>query len=136
MGTHNVKWSGAVLKREDEDRRLVTGIVLEPDEVDTQSDTVSPETIELAAFRFLASYNKATRLGRDHEVFGEGIHLVESWIARSDQLIGGQPVKKGSWLITVHVADLQVWQTIRSGGITGFSIGGTGNRTRVGSPLG
>ena len=130
MGTHDLSWEAPILK-EDEDRRLVTGIVLEPDEVDTQADTVTAATIERAAFRFLAQYNQATRLGRGHAVFGEGIHLVESWVTKADQVIGGESVKAGSWVITVHVTDPQIWQTIRAGGITGFSIGGTGTRRPV-----
>lgn len=110
----------------EEERRLVTGIVLEPDEVDAHNDTVSMEEIENAAYNFLSDFNRSTQLGFMHKMFGEiGVRLVESWISRSDQVLGGAPVKKGSWVITVKVEDDRLWKRIKEGQITGFSIGGT-----------
>lgn len=109
----------------DEDKRLVTGIVLEPDEVDAHNDTIPADVIEKAAYSFLARYNRGTRLGVMHKIFGEiGIELVESFIAREDTEMGGQPVKKGSWLMTVKILEDSMWQKVKNGEITGFSIGG------------
>ncbi len=109
----------------DEEKRLVTGIVLEPDEIDAQKDTISPDVIELAAHDFLADYNNRTKMGLMHKVFGDiGVELVESWIAREDGEMNGSPVKKGSWLMTVKVLTNTLWKKIKDGEITGFSIGG------------
>jgi hypothetical protein len=33
-------------------------------------------------------------------------------------------VKKGSWLMTVHVSSDKTWRDVKDGKITGFSIGG------------
>jgi len=100
-------------------------VVLEPDEVDAQKDTVDVEAIERAAYRFLANYNRATQLGVLHTIFGEnGIDLVESWTAKTDFKLGKEMVKKGTWLMSVKVLDDVLWKKVKKGEITGFSIGG------------
>lgn len=108
-----------------EDRRIITGIVLEPDTVDAQDDTISSEVIEKAAHDFLSRYNLSTQLGEQHTFFGVGVNLVESYIAPSDLTIGTESVKKGSWILSVHVEDDEIWRKVKEGEITGFSIGGT-----------
>jgi len=109
----------------DGEKRLVTGVVMEPDEVDSQGDTTDPDAIERAGHNFLAKYNRETQLGLLHKMFGEiGVELVESWITPEVMTIGNQKVKKGSWLMTVRVKDDVLWRKIKNGEITGFSIGG------------
>lgn len=113
-----------IIKRDD-DQRIVTGIVLEPDEVDAHNDTISPEVIEEAAHKFLARFNRGTKLGVMHNIFGEiGVELVESFISRESMEINGKKVKKGSWIITVKIFDDLIWKKVKDGSITGFSIGG------------
>lgn len=113
------------IQKMDVEKQLVTGIVLEPDEIDAHKDTVKEETIERAAHRFLARYNQATKMGYMHSMFGSiGVELVQSWIAHEPTVINGKPVKKGSWLMTVKVTSKQLWERIKRGEITGFSIGG------------
>ena len=109
----------------DEEERLVTGIVLEPNEVDAQNDTISEESIKAAAYKFVSRYNKGTQLGFMHKAFGNlGISLVESWVAREGLVMNDSKVKKGSWLMTVHVTNEKLWARIKEGKVTGFSIGG------------
>jgi hypothetical protein len=114
----------------DEERRLIYGVVLEPGVVDAQKEWERPETIERAAHRFLAAYNVETELGIQHKVFGDlGLELVESYVAPQDldfdgALVGDAVIRKGSWVLVVHVTDDALWQTVKDGGITGFSMGG------------
>jgi hypothetical protein len=116
---------GMPIAKVDKDKQLVTGIVLEPDTVDAQGDTIDREAIERAAHNFLAKYNRETEMGLLHQVFGEiGVELVESYLAPIDLEIGGQSVKEGTWLMTVRVKDEKLWKKIKSKEITGFSIGG------------
>lgn len=122
----DVKWGCEFIAKSEDDKQIVTGIVLEPDEVDLQNDTISPDEIEAAAHRFLSRYNRLTKMGLMHQMFGDiGVELVESWIAREDTTMGGAPVKKGSWLMSVHVTSKALWGKVKDGAITGFSIGGT-----------
>jgi len=124
-------WLIPVIKT-DEDEKIVTGIVLEPDEVDAQGDTISKEAIKEAAHKFLSKFNKDTELGFMHKAFGDlGMGLIESWVAREDSDFGGSPVKSGSWLMSVQVSDNEkLWEKIKSGEIAGFSIGGVARVSR------
>jgi len=113
-----------IVKSEDE-KRLVTGIVLEPNVVDAHNDIISPETIEKTAHQFLARFNRNTELGVMHKLFGEnGLELVQSWIAPHDLNMNGVGVRKGTWLMTVKVLDDGQWRKVKAGELTGFSIGG------------
>lgn len=114
------------IAKRDDAQRIVTGIVLEPDVVDAQNEWVSVEEIEKAAHAFMRGYRETTKLGIMHEVFEDiGVHLVESYIAPVDFSLPGGDVKVGSWVMSVYVEDDDLWQSIRDGGITGFSIHGT-----------
>ena len=107
------------------EERLVTGVVLEPNVVDAHSDFESEQTIKEAAHGFLHKYNRQSALGLGHRVFGSiGVDLVESYIAPQDMTLGGEGVKKGSWIMTVKIHDDSIWNMVKSGDITGFSIGG------------
>lgn len=103
----------------------MTGIVLEPDEVDSQGDTIDASEVRKAAHLFLRRYNEGTTLGLMHQEFEDiGIRVVESYIAPIDFELGGQSVKKGSWVMTIHVISDDIWVRIKDGELTGFSIGG------------
>lgn len=107
------------------DKRLVTGIVLEPNEVDAHGDFERESIIEKAAHEFLALYNKATKLGIQHTMFGDvGVDLVESWIAPVDLNLNGHGIKKGTWIMTMKVHNDETWRKVKAGKITGLSIGG------------
>lgn len=122
----DISWEIPLCKVDDEER-IVTGIVLEPNTVDAQGDIVSPDTIKEAAYSFLKRYNKKTQLGVMHKMFGDlGISLVESWIAKSDHTMNDKHIKKGSWLMSIRIDDNEkLWEKCKRGEITGFSIGGT-----------
>ena len=110
---------------EDEDKRLVLGIVYEPDTEDAHGDFATAETIERMAHKFLREYNRSTKMGLQHKQFGNiGVELVESYVTPVDLTLGEQQVQKGTWVINSHVVDDGVWADIKSGAITGYSFGG------------
>jgi uracil-DNA glycosylase family 4 len=112
----------AVAKAENEELRLVTGVVMEPNEFDTHGDITSIDEVQQAAYGYL--YNSQV-LGEQHsKVAPTNVKIVESYIAPADFEIEGQNVKKGSWVITAHVLDDEMWEAVKSGKYTGFSIGG------------
>ncbi len=112
----------AVQKSDDGELRLVTGVVMEPDEFDAHGDITSSETIELAAYGYL--YNSQVVGDQHSKVAPSDVRVVESYIAPADFMIGDQLVKKGSWVMTVHVVDDEMWEGVKSDKYTGFSIGG------------
>lgn len=117
-------WSVSLIKQED--KRLVYGIVLEPETVDAQGDIVSAAEIEESAHGFML---ESQVIGRDHEQTAPA-RIVESYIAPADLTIGGQSVRKGSWVMGVKVQDDAFWEQVKNGEYTGFSIGAYANRRK------
>lgn len=111
------------------DERIVFGVVLEPDEVDAQGDTISKEEIEQAAHRFLEDFGN---LGLQHkEIVNGKLKLLESFIAPVDFEVDGSHVKAGTWLMKERVVDDALWKAVKAGKFTGFSIGGSAIRKPV-----
>lgn len=120
----------AVVKHEfpfykDAKKKIIYGIVYEPDVADTQGDITSAEEIEKAAHTFLEDYNA-------HNLMHQaplGVHKVktcESYIAPADFIVGGQLIRKGSWVLASHVYDNDLWDAIEKGYINAYSMEGTG----------
>lgn len=112
-------WEVPIWKAEEE--RFVYGIVLQPDIVDAQGDSVSKEEIAKASHSFMENCQK---IGLQHNVIVPQIKIWESYLAPVDMTIAGQPVSKGSWVLGVHVNDDGIWEQVRKGELTGFSIKG------------
>jgi len=99
-----------------EEKRIVYGVVLVPDAVDYHYDTVSLEEVEKAAHKYM----------RTPMVIGDGhtkkakANPVESFIYNPEVL---KEVKPGSWVMAVKVHSEAIWQGIKDGDYTGFSIG-------------
>lgn len=112
-------------ERPDEER-FVLGVVLEPEEVDSQGDIISAEEIRRAAHRFMEQYRS---LGFQHETKAKSeIVILESYIAPCDCEIGGQPVKAGTWLMGLRIVSDEVWAQVKRGEFTGLSIEGSAVR--------
>ena len=113
------------IAKSNEEQQTVTGIVLQPEVVDGQGDIMSADVIQDAAHAFLMNFNKKTKLGIQHQIFkASQLALVESWITPMNLVIGVNSVKQGSWIMTVKVLDSKIWEKVKQGAITGFSIGG------------
>ena len=108
----------------EEEKRLAYGVVLVPDEVDSQGDIAPAEVIEDAAHDYLASCRALSKMHLEPA----GASVVESYVAPCEVRLGAQEVKKGSWVIAVKVADEELWERIRSGEYGGFSVGGLAER--------
>ena len=106
------------------EEQTVTGVVLQPEVVDAQGDIMSAEVIRKAAHKFLADYNRVTKLGLQHKDFKKQFELLESYIAPQELVIKSKTIRKDSWVMTVRVLESKIWQKVKDGKITGFSIGG------------
>ena len=111
----------------DKYKQIVYGVVLAPNEIDSQEDYMEPEEIEKAAHIYMESQ----LVGSEHEDGIEAIP-VESYIAPQDLDFNGQfgpqTVKKGSWVLCVKIRDPDEWEKVLNGEYTGFSVGGYGVR--------
>ena len=119
---------GRILKA-DEEKHYVTGIVYEPMVEDTDGNYMTETEITKAAHWFMKNAGDADIQHCFEKA--EGVEVVESYVAKSDMEIEGQPIKKGTWLMTMEVSDDDVWDKIEKGEITGFSMGGKGSYSEV-----
>lgn len=111
------------------EQRLVYGIVLEPETTDSQGDIYDAAAIESAAHGFMANYQN---VGHMHTALvNDGAEVVESYIAPVDFELSGQSVKLGTWVLVVHISSDLLWDQVKSGELTGFSIGGYAERSKL-----
>lgn len=112
----------------DEDQQIVTGIVYEPDVLDAHDEFMTADEIEKSAHQFLKDYRN---IDKQHDFVAGQAEVVESWIAKEAGTLGDQDIKKGTWMMSVHVADEDTWNEIKKGELTGFSMGGVGERVEI-----
>lgn len=118
-----------LIKADEEEERIVFGVVLEPNEVDAQNDTISEEEIRQAAHKFMEDFGN---LGLQHkEIVNGKLVLLETFIAPVPFEVNGEKVKKGSWLFKERVVDNALWAAVKKGDFTGFSIGGSAIRKPI-----
>ena len=121
----------AAILKADEEKRLVFGVISEPDTVDLQGDVLSREEIARMARNFV----DYVREFRDrHTLKKVKVEIVRSWIADKDEWMYGQLVKAGSWLLLVRVLDDEIWGKVKAGIYRAFSIGGRGVRIERARP--
>ena len=107
------------------DQQIVYGVVSEPNVIDLQGDRLSKSEIRAACHKFMQT---GQRIGKEHSGVAKA-SIIESYIAPTDFKCNGQVVKSGSWVMAVKIHDNDLWQAVKKGDITGFSIAGTGTRT-------
>ncbi|MDR4942917.1 XkdF-like putative serine protease domain-containing protein [Bacillus wiedmannii] len=116
----NFEKSVKVIKSDDEAERLVYGIVYEPDTIDSHGDFADEKTIEKAAHEFMLKYRQ---IDKNHDFVAGVGEVVESYIAPADMELNGEPVKKGTWILTTK-ADEETWEAIKKGEFQGYSLAG------------
>jgi len=110
----------------DNDRRIATGALLVPNEVDTQADYFGPETIEALAHDYMArlAAGEATLKFMHAVDASEKLSLVENRVLDAPETIGETEHDAGTWIVSVKAATEQAWQLFKDGLFAGFSIGG------------
>ncbi|MDN0189866.1 MULTISPECIES: XkdF-like putative serine protease domain-containing protein [unclassified Bacillus (in: firmicutes)] len=110
-----------VIAKEADEQKLVYGIVYEPDTVDAHGDFMTAAEIEKAAHGFLKD---AREIDKQHNFQGGVGEVVESYVAPADFEMNGETIKKGSWVLVTKASE-EVWEQIKKGEITGYSMAGT-----------
>ena len=124
-----------IVKSDDEKRQVfgwasvsarVTGEVIE----DYQEDIIEIDELEKAAYAFTKDYATA---GEMHERGGVG-ELIESAVFTKEKAASmGIPdgILPEGWWLGFQITDDEVWQKIKDGDYSMFSIEGTGNRVPI-----
>lgn len=105
----------------DAEEHIVTGIVYEPDECDTDGDTADAAEIRKACFYFM---EKSGSIKMNHKGNKIKATVIENYIAPVKMSIAGRSIKKGTWLMSVKIHDEDVWKAVKDGDLTGFSMAG------------
>ncbi len=132
------------VRKADQWKQLVYGVVLEPNSVDAQDDFMLPKHVEASAHGYLKRAIRGTssvmKLQHRRQGFKKdraSLCPVESFIAPVDfSYDGKEMIKKGSWVLVVHVEDARLWQDFLDGKYAAFSVGGKGVRQSLHRPDG
>lgn len=118
-----------VTKAVDQEKRMAMFVVLEPQSGDTTTDlhgdTYTEEEIEKACINFNQHCNTANLF---HQVETQEAEIVQSFITpASFTTDDGRVIQKGTWLQWWHFPETEVgellWEGVKTGDITGVSIG-------------
>jgi DNA adenine methylase len=94
--------------------------------------TLSTEEIRAAAHRFMEEFGG---LGLMHRLrVNDQVKVLESYLAPTDFTIGELTVRKGTWMLAVRVLSDELWDRVKIGDLTGFSIGGSARRVPEPAP--
>lgn len=116
-----------VVKSVDVEKRLALFVAMEPDVFDAHGDITSAEEVEKACHNFNEHCMVANLF---HKVETQDAVIRESYITPVDMQLGEQFVSKGTWVQTWYFPETDVgnklWDMVKTGEITGLSIGGKG----------
>ncbi|MEK3866378.1 XkdF-like putative serine protease domain-containing protein [Paenibacillus sp. FSL H7-0716] len=114
----------------DDDKRIVKGVVYQPDVADAHDDQMDEVEIEKAAHLFMEKQH-TYNIDKQHDLEVDKGFVIESYIAPCDMTLGDQQIVKGSWVAAVKVTEDDTWEAIKKGEITGFSMWGVGKREEI-----
>ena len=131
----------------DIEHKMATGPIMIPnkriirqDSEDTDPYFVyfSPETILKISQKYLIDKNN-DKTNIEHNLDNEktdGVALVESWIVEDNnndksKALGFENIPNGTWMGSYKINNENLWENIKSGKITGFSIQGFFNNSIV-----
>ncbi|ASA21966.1 XkdF-like putative serine protease domain-containing protein [Paenibacillus donghaensis] len=114
----------------DDDKRIVKGVVYQPDVAESHDDQMDEVEIEKAAHLFMEKQH-TYNIDKQHDLEADKGFVIESYIAPCDMTLGDQQIVKGSWVAAVKVTDDDTWEAIKKGEITGFSMWGVGKREEI-----
>lgn len=109
-----------------EDEHICAGIVYEPNTTDAQGDSATEEEIRKACYDFMEN---AQKFKINHEGKAAKVRVLENYIAPQKFSLGGNEIRKGSWVLITRVLDADLWNAIKKGEKTGYSMAGTAVRS-------
>lgn len=121
----------------DEDRRIISGLAMAADQLIYRKDeeygeynvVFRPATIYNIAQKFFAlGYNNSFNIMHSPEMKCEGVTIFESFITDPERgimpITGFEDSKPGSWFISAHITNDEVWRAVKEGLVKGFSVEG------------
>lgn len=106
------------IKKIDNDKQIVYGEVYAPYVLDTHGEFMLPEDIKRMAHEFMSLKYLPRTIDTNHDQKSNGSYPIESFIARK----GDPDYTEGAWVLGVQIADKQIWKSVKSGKLNGFSM--------------
>jgi hypothetical protein len=128
--------------KSDDELQIAKAAAMVPDEPDADGDITPPWLVKRGAHDFMANKN-TDQVDEMHEtppVLSEAIEthgsVVESYVLEEEQKyesINGEThsYPAGTWMIKVRFEDDDVWQKVKSGEYTGYSIHGRAEKEEI-----
>jgi len=113
-----------------EEQHLVGGIVYEIMKVDAQGDAIESASEIWKAIESFAAAGSVLKFM--HSGSRVNAYVVESFQPEIDTPKGGEMIPAGSWYMTCKILDENIWQAIKDGEITGYSMAGKAHARTVG----
>jgi hypothetical protein len=115
-----------VFKSYDDEKGIVYGVVYEPFVKDAHGDWATPYDIEQAAHGFLPN----AMINIHHKSDLPSVRVVESYLAPVTFNLGKEVIKKGTWVMAVHIneEDQELREAVKNHEIGGFSLEGWAER--------
>jgi len=108
-------------------KRLVYGVVLEPDpcegQGDSQGHTYTADDIE-AACHYYSNFRLLNAVHKGPPIDPADARVVQNFIAPCDFVLGTQIVKKGSWVMVAQVLSDELWAKVENGEWQAWSVEG------------
>jgi len=128
----------------------ITGIVLQPNIADGQNQVANEQEIDEACLLWNEAFEHLTIQHRDKtgalidleeltnpdtfkNCFDQDFEILSSFTTDSQSVLNGESIPTGSWLLTLKVLNPKIFQLIREGKLTGYSIGGLGIKNKNGT---
>lgn len=134
---------GYKFKTTDIEKRIVTGAAMIPDMEIIRMDSenkpyfvyFTKETIEKAQEVF-AKKGKTKSTNFEHSEVMDDVTVVESWIvtdSKNDKsaALGFKDIPEGSWFVSYKIDNEDLWQKVKAGEVSGFSIEGVFSKNIV-----
>lgn len=140
-GSSGRAWSNAIVNREEKVNKFsinvteqltkatepflkqVTYVAMRANTTDAHGDFTSLDDVRKAKESFNKALKKKNMANLMHLYKTDSFEVIESYISLADMQIGDNKVNKGDWLITLYVADDNLFDSILKGEFVGLSIG-------------
>jgi len=125
------------IKLSDQDKKIVSGVIMLPDTPIFRSDSVngdyyvlfSKDTIfKIVQKYFRKGFQNNVNLQHDQKQVMEGVSLFESFISDKERGIlpmqGFEDTPDGTWFGSMYVNNDSAWEEVKKGNVNGFSVEG------------
>lgn len=115
----------------------ILGVVLEPNDhqaglsPDAQNDIYSEDDVRKAFEWWTINAGTIRLMHKGRKLPVSAVKVLDNYTTLTEVEYGAHKIRKGSWVLGAQILDTELKHAVRSGKLTGWSVGGTGKRTPV-----